>query len=153
MRKDVFGKARIFAASVVVCTLAFANPTVEENSSPVPTPPTAPSAESPSPTHELLVQAIREKRVLIFTYRGHRRVVEPHAYGRSTKGEALLHAYQLDGTSASRPPPGWRTFATNLIEAPKLGEALFTEARDGYSPNELRLSPLWAEVPALVIEE
>ena len=103
--------------------------------------------------HDLLVQAIREKRVLHFTYRGHARVVEPHAYGRNTKGEPVLHAFQTEGGSASRPPPGWRTFAVAAIEAASLGEGTFKEARDGYSPNELRLSPLWAEVPALVVEE
>jgi predicted DNA-binding transcriptional regulator YafY len=138
---------------MLLCAFTFANLCAGDNVSSVPVPLKAPSAESPSTAHELLLQAIREKRVLIFTYRGHKRIVEPHAYGRSTKGEAVLHAFQFDGTSASRPPPGWRTFATSAIESPKLGEASFAQARDGYSPNELRLMPFWAEVPALVIEE
>ncbi|AKC84081.1 hypothetical protein IMCC26134_10680 [Verrucomicrobia bacterium IMCC26134] len=103
--------------------------------------------------HDLLLQAIREKRVLRFTYRGHARAVEPHAYGRNTKGETVLHAFQTEGTSASRPPPGWRTFTVSAIEQLKLEELSFAQARDGYSPNELRLAPLWAEVPALVAEE
>jgi predicted DNA-binding transcriptional regulator YafY len=118
------------------------------------TAPVSVSDEAKLPSiHDLLVQAIREKRVLRFTYRGHARVVEPHAYGRNTKGEAVLHAFQTEGTSASRPPPGWRTFTASAIEQLKVGELSFAQARDGYSPNELRLAPLWAEVPALVAEE
>lgn len=120
---------------------------------PASTPAAATAAENLPALHELLVRAIREKRVLLFTYRGHARVVEPHAYGRNTKGEPVLHAFQTEGGSASRPPPGWRTFAVAAIESASLGESTFKEARDGYSPNELRLSPLWAEVPALVVEE
>lgn len=120
---------------------------------PASTPAAATAGESLPALHELLVRAIREKRVLLFTYRGHARVVEPHAYGRNTKGEPVLHAFQTEGGSASRPPPGWRTFAVAAIESASLGENSFKEARDGYSPNELRLSPLWAEVPPLVVEE
>jgi hypothetical protein len=113
----------------------------------------APARPKPPELHAILLQAIREKRVLRFTYRGHARVVEPHAYGRNTKGDAVLHAFQTEGGSASRPPPGWRTFSADAIESPELGERTFAQAHDGYSPNELRLDPLWAEVPAVAVEE
>jgi len=103
--------------------------------------------------HELLVQSIREQRLLVFTYRGLRRVVEPHAYGRNAKGEAVLLAYQNDGESASKPLPGWRTFAAAHIESLSLSDTAFKHARDGYSPNELRLAPLWAEVAAVTTVE
>jgi hypothetical protein len=75
-------------------------------------------------------------------------MVEAHACGVSTKGEAVLHGYQTAGGSASRPPPGWRTFALAEIRDVALGAETFAGARDGYSPNELRLDPLWAELPA-----
>jgi hypothetical protein len=115
---------------------------------------TPPAAPRPSAAvHDLLLRAIREQRVLRFTYRGLARVVEPHAYGRNSRDDAVLHAFQTEGGSASRPPPGWRTFSAGLIEAPSLGEQTFAHARDGYSPNELRLDPLWAEVPALMVVE
>lgn len=129
--------------------------------SPVPTEPVAEAATATAtatdktlPTsHALLLKAIREKRVLRFTYKGHARVVEPHAYGRNAKGDAVLHAYQTTGASASRPPPGWRTFSVAGIEGIEMGEEVFAEAREGYSPNELHLAPLWAEVPALSADE
>lgn len=53
----------------------------------------APVVEAKSATHEALVRAIREKQVLRFTYNGHVRVVEPHAYGVSAAGETVLHAF------------------------------------------------------------
>ncbi len=124
-----------------------------ENPSPAPIGAEIQSAAKPSAVHDILVQAIGERRLITFTYRGHLRVVEPHAYGCNAKGDAILLAFQIEGSSASRPPPGWRTFSAGAIEALKLGDRSFAQARDGYSPNELRLSPLWAEVPALVIEE
>lgn len=99
-------------------------------------------------TRDLLIQAIRERRVLTFVYRGHARTVEAHACGVSSKGEAVLHGYQTAGGSASRPPPGWRTFSLAEIRDVALGAETFPGARDGYSPNELRLDPLWAELPA-----
>ena len=103
---------------------------------------------APAATRDLLLQAIRERRVLTFVYRGHARMVEAHACGVSTKGEAVLHGYQTAGGSASRPPPGWRTFSLAEIRDVALGAETFAGARDGYSPNELRLDPLWAELPA-----
>lgn len=108
-----------------------------------------PSADAAAITaRDLLLQAIHERRVLTFVYRGHPRVLEPHACGVSTKGEAVLHGYQTAGGSASRPPPGWRTFLVAEIRDVTLGAETFVGARDGYSPNELRLDPLWAELPA-----
>jgi len=59
-----------------------------------------------------------------------------------------LHGYQTGGGSTSRPPPGWRAFSIAEIRDLALGVETFPGARDGYSPNELRIDPLWAELPA-----
>jgi hypothetical protein len=115
---------------------------------PLPTAPAVAQGVAPAATRDLLLQAIRERRVLTFVYRGHARTVEAHACGVSTKGEAVLHGYQTAGESASRPPPGWRTFSLAEIRDVALGAETFAGARDGYSSNELRLDPLWAELPA-----
>lgn len=153
MRKTEFGHVLSLAVALLpgVFCLTWLNAAERPLSAP-PAPVVLPAAK-PSAVHAILMQAIANRRVLTFNYKGHLRVVEPHAYGRNTKGDAVLHAFQIEGSSASRPLPGWRTFAASAIEAPKLGTGSFTLARDGYSPNELRLSPLWAEVPALVVEE
>lgn len=142
MRKSGLSALRLFGS---VLWLACASLTAAEPLVPTPARPEAPSQAA---TRDLLLQAINERRVLTFDYRGHARTVEPHACGVSTKGEAVLHGYQTAGGSASRPPPGWRTFSLAEIRDVALGAETFPGARDGYSPNELRLDPLWAELPA-----
>ncbi len=52
-------------------------------------------------TSPALVRAVRERRVITFTYAGHARVVEPHAYGVAATGETILHGVQTDGGSVS----------------------------------------------------
>lgn len=153
MKKTEFGHVLSLAVALLPGVSCFTWLNAAERPIPDPPAPVVLPAANPSAVHAILMQAIANRRVLTFNYKGHLRVVEPHAYGRNTKGDAVLHAFQIEGSSASRPLPGWRTFAASAIEAPELGTGSFTQARDGYSPNELRLSPLWAEVPALVIEE
>lgn len=96
----------------------------------------------------MLVRAIREKQVLRFVYNGHARVVEPHAYGVSATGEAVLHAFQIEGESASKPPPGWRTFNAALIEHLAVTERSFSGPRPTYVPGEPPLATVWAALEA-----
>jgi hypothetical protein len=153
MRNSEFGHILSLATALLMGGFFLTRLAAAENQAPAPPASANSLAEKPSAVHALLVQAIKERRIVKFTYRGHLRVVEPHAFGRNSKGDAVLHAFQIKGSSASRPPPGWRTFSARAIEDPKLGKGSFAQARDGYSPNELHLAPLWAEVPALVVEE
>ena len=135
------------ARAVLVFGLTLASASLPAAEPLVPAPSHA-QAAAPSAIRELLVQAIRERRVLTFVYNGHPRTVEPHACGVASTGEAVLHGYQTAGGSASRPPPGWRTFSIAEIRDLALAAPSFPGARDGYSPNEMRLDPLWAELPA-----
>ena len=98
--------------------------------------------------HELLVRAVLERRLLHFSYQGHARVVEPHAYGVSSAGEVVLHGYQTAGGSASEPPPGWRTFTVAEMSEIVAAEAGFSRPRKSYTGERPRLDPLWAEVSA-----
>jgi predicted DNA-binding transcriptional regulator YafY len=61
-------------------------------------------------THELILTAIHEKRLLRFTYHNKDRIVEPHDYGIQ-KGTVNLFTYQTAGESSSRRLPDWRKFA------------------------------------------
>ena len=67
---------------------------------------------------EVVRDGIRRQRVLRLTYRGHSRLVEPHAIGITTGGHRALLAWQAEGGSKSDPPTGWRTFITSEIKAP-----------------------------------
>jgi predicted DNA-binding transcriptional regulator YafY len=58
--------------------------------------------------HELLYEAIQNKRLIQFRYQKKERVVEPHDYGIQ-KGIERLLSWQVGGQSSGR-LPGWRWF-------------------------------------------
>jgi len=59
----------------------------------------------------IIIAAIKEKKVLSFTYSGYPRVVEPHIFGIDGGAQQLL-GYQIRGSSKSgRALPEWRRFS------------------------------------------
>jgi len=57
----------------------------------------------------LIEQAIREKKLVQFTYSGHPRIVEPHVLGVNG-GITQFLGYQVGGSSSSGGIPEWRRF-------------------------------------------
>lgn len=83
--------------------------------------PPAPEGIDPE-THQRLVTAIREKRLIRFSLDGKTRVAEPHDYG-IRNGAVRLLVYQLSGASSGR-LPGWRWIdVSRVIESEALGTA------------------------------
>ncbi len=103
-------------------------------------------AAARSPYHDLLVRAIEERLLIQFTYGGHVRVCEPHAYGVGSEGTAILHTFQTAGSSGSKPPPGWRTFTVSGITDMVLTRRRFARVRAGFNEERPRLDPAWAEI-------
>jgi len=66
-------------------------------------------AASTSGSHECIVKAIRDRRLLRFAYGGFERVVDPHTFGLDRRGQALLVGFQVAGASRSG-ELGWKTF-------------------------------------------
>jgi hypothetical protein len=89
-----------------------------------------------------ICHAVAEKRLLMFTYRGSERVVEPHTYGRTTKHNDALSAWLREGWSQSAPAGGWRMFLVDEISALSILPERFTEARPRYNPND----PIFEEI-------
>lgn len=56
----------------------------------------------------LITAAINQKQILRLTYPPGVRLVEPHAFGRSSDGNLLLRAYQTEGASASGEHDWWK---------------------------------------------
>src|SRR5262249_46396934 len=84
---------------------------------------------SRSKMNELLVRAIREKRVIAFSYKGGaRRTVEPHDYG-VFKGRETLLAYQLSGASTSGASRGWKDLVTADMSSIELLARTFPGSR------------------------
>lgn len=62
----------------------------------------------------IIIAAIKEKKVLLFTYSGHSRIVEPHIYGINN-GAAQFLGYQIRGSSKNGVIPDWRRFKFSEI--------------------------------------
>lgn len=93
----------------------------------------------------LIEQAIREKKLLEFTYNDKHRVVEPHKYGM-INGEATLESFQPSGGS-SHPGtiPEWRNFKYQLIRNLAISSTGFT-CRDDFNPTRIDWDYVFAQV-------
>ena len=98
--------------------------------------------------HELLIRAVRERRLLMFAYRDTLRVVEAHRYGEAGNGHRLLNAWLRPGHSRTTPEGGWRNFALEDIETPQLLDETFAGPREGYAPRDPRFAVVFAELAA-----
>ena len=96
--------------------------------------------------NKIIIEAINNKRLLGFVYNGKNRVVEPYMLGVSTKGNDTLSAYQIDGGSNSSKDLSWRQFVINDIERLNLLDETFELIREGYNPNTIKYSPIYAAV-------
>ena len=65
---------------------------------------------------DTIIEAMRKRHALEFSYDGAPRVVNPHALYRDTKHQKpVLLAWQTDGTSNTRVPPCWGNFHLDKI--------------------------------------
>lgn len=76
-----------------------------------------------------IARAIETRTLLIFTYHGEERTVEPHILGRSRTGNLMLSGWQRSGDS-----PGWRNYLVEEIENLTRTAIRFRGARSGYNP-------------------
>jgi hypothetical protein len=95
--------------------------------------------------NELLCRAIAERRLIGFWYDGHPRVAEPHDFG-VIDGETKLFFYQVDGTSRSGRPLGWRWAVTARISGLRLLDDRFPGPRATPSGRHQRWDVLYASV-------
>ena len=82
----------------------------------------------------MIDSAIRDRRLLSFTYDGHFRVVIPVAHGTHiSTGNEVLRAYQIRGTSSSRIPPLWDLFRVEKIVNLEVLDETFVDDPLGYA--------------------
>jgi predicted DNA-binding transcriptional regulator YafY len=79
--------------------------------------------------HRLVYDAIRNKRLIRFQYKGKERIVEPHDYGIQNSIARLL-SWQVAGQSSSR-LPGWRWFDLAGMHVAEMLERSFPGNREG----------------------
>ena len=96
--------------------------------------------------NQVICNAIYNRRVLKFTYHGHPRVVEPHAYGLSRAENEVLRCYQIGGTSDSGRVPCWRLMVVDRIESLTVTKQHFDNVRPGYARGDKGMSTIFCEL-------
>ena len=96
-------------------------------------------------THDLLIQAIKQKRLIRFVYQGKKRIAEPHDYGMQ-KGSVRLLSYQVAGESSSGRLPDWRWLDVPKMSNVELLEEKFAGNRDVPSGQHHSWDKLYARV-------
>jgi|SRR5882724_4606932 len=96
-------------------------------------------------THQLIVTAIHERRLLRFTYHGKDRIVEPQDYGIQ-KGTVNLFTYQTAGESSSSSLPDWRKFAALSMSNLELLDEHFPGSRSVPTQRHQEWDVLFARV-------
>jgi predicted DNA-binding transcriptional regulator YafY len=94
----------------------------------------------------IIKKAIQNKHLLEFMYKDELRVVEPYTFGVSKKGNDILSAYQIDGSSSSSSDLGWRLFTLDKIDDIKLSDNCFDVVRSEYNPDDSRMSQIYFTV-------
>lgn len=105
-----------------------------------PRPPEGVDAEK----HQLILDAIHQKRLLSFSLGGKARIAEPHDYGIQN-GKVRLLAFQIGGAS-SGPLPGWRWVEIPRMSQPELLPQTFAGNRITPTGNHHRWDILFARV-------
>jgi len=93
-----------------------------------------------------ICKSIREKRVIRFTYDGHERIVQPHAYGiHKSTGNEVLRAYQIGGYSSSGTIPLWRLYDVSKINYIDVTDEWFERAAPDYRLNDSDMSQIFCQ--------
>lgn len=91
-----------------------------------------------------IINAIKQTQILEFIYDGENRIVEPHCYGLTTKGNEAIRAYQIDGFSSSG-KMGWKMYDLSKAEDICLLDETF-EIRDDYKKGDKGMSRIFCEL-------
>lgn len=92
-----------------------------------------------------IIEAIENKNLIEFNYDGESRIVEPHCYGLSTKGNEVLRAYQVDGFSSSG-KMGWKLYDLGKANNINILEDIFDKPRNDYKRGDKGMDEIYSEL-------
>jgi hypothetical protein len=93
-----------------------------------------------------IIEAIESRRLLDFYYMNHHRIVEPHTFGISSKGNESLSAFQIDGTSKRNNVPDWGLFTIDKIVDLNILDKSFVGTRPKYKKKDSRMIEIYKEL-------
>ena len=95
---------------------------------------------------QIICTAIAQRKVIKFFYDGGERVVEPFCYGRNSKGNDVLRAFQIGGASSSGEPFGWKLYIVNDMDFISISANTFNSIRPHYNPNDKGMVEIYCAV-------
>lgn len=93
---------------------------------------------------ETIIDAIEGQNLLQFDYEGEQRIVEPHCYGLTTKGNEAIRAYQVDGYSSSG-KMGWKLYDMAKADSFEVLSETF-EVESDYKKGDKGMSRIFCEI-------
>jgi hypothetical protein len=90
--------------------------------------------------------AIAALRRLIFEYGGHIRVVDPYCYGIGPRGNELMRAIQVAGTSASGGFGFGKLWNLADMQHVRVSDECFTPDDPHYNPNDSAMTTILCRV-------
>ena len=96
--------------------------------------------------NQTIVQSIKERRLLSFTYDGHPRVVEPHAHGITSTGKESLRCYQIRGSGVDPLGSPWHLMTISKMMNLTLMQETFSGPRPEYKKGDKHLLTILCEL-------
>jgi hypothetical protein len=93
----------------------------------------------------LIINAIKQKKLIEFQYDGESRTVEPHCYGVSTKGNEVIRAYQIRGFSSSG-TMGWKLYDLSKAGDIQVLNESFSKPRPDYKRGDKGMNEIYCEL-------
>ena len=84
-------------------------------------------------TIDQLKALIDKRSVIVVTYDGQDRVMEPYLIHRSAAGNTILHGWQVSGAFTKTPPPDWANLSLHKISDIKDTGETFEKPHSGFN--------------------
>lgn len=91
----------------------------------------------------LICKSIQNKKVISFTYKGHKRIVEPFTLGQlETTSNMTLSAWWIGGYSETKKSPHWRLYTVSKMSNLTIENIDSSTYHQGYNPRDSRMSSI-----------
>jgi len=101
----------------------------------------------------IICDAIRKRLLLEFRYRGLPRVVEPYAHGISTRGDEVLRAVQVGGSSNSGGFGFGKLWTVADITALRITTETFPADDPNYDPNDSGMTSIHCRIERVPLKK
>lgn len=95
---------------------------------------------------ELACAAIDQKQCLELRYDGYNRIVEVHAVGTSTDGNAIMRVWQVRGGSGSGERQGWKLLLVGEVRNAAIINEASEAPRRGYKRGDKAMTRIYRQV-------